>query len=226
VATVVSIMDRPGWDNRTDNIVVVEPERRVVTWVPRDLWSPLVQHRINAAFKRGGHATLRAALAEHGIPVEHGLCLTRAAVEVALSEVTVSVPVEKRLAFWYPLEPLVPIQCGRKRIEFEPPTEVLTGERLHQWMGARYAAAPDVDGMDFGRIRRQQVLLRRLLEDGFDFASTLADSSRFSITGAGALDELRQVRTDWRFDVLTGLVPEVIDELAVLVPRGTSEDEA
>jgi hypothetical protein len=73
--------------------------------------------------------------------------------------------------------------------------------------------------MDFGRIRRQQVLLRRLLEDGFDFGRALAVPSLVSITGDGAIDDLRQVRAAWPFGMLTGFEPEVIGNRSVLVRR-------
>jgi hypothetical protein len=38
MATVVSVMDRPSFEARADNIAIVDPWERTLTWVPRDLW--------------------------------------------------------------------------------------------------------------------------------------------------------------------------------------------
>ena len=57
----------------------------------------------------------------------------------------------------------------------------------------------------------------RLLEDGFDFTRALANPQFVSSTGASALDELREVRGDWRYEVMDDVVPEKIDGMAVLV---------
>ena len=34
MSTVVAVMDRPGWYQNTDTIVVVRPRRRELVWVP------------------------------------------------------------------------------------------------------------------------------------------------------------------------------------------------
>ena len=44
--------------------------------MPRDLWCEDLGDRINRAYELGGHAGLKAALAEHGIDAEHGLVLS------------------------------------------------------------------------------------------------------------------------------------------------------
>jgi hypothetical protein len=215
MATVVSIMDRSEWTARTDNVVVVDAQQASLTWIPRDLWSPTVHNRINVAFKRGGHQLLCAALVEQGVPAADSLCVLRDAVTEALRETTVIVPVEEHLRFWYPAAPELEIEDGRKLVEFFPPAEVLSGERIHQWIGARYAVTGP--SSDLFRIARQQVLVRRLLEDGFDFTRALADPQSVSSTGASALDELREVRSDWRYEVVDDVVPEMIDGMSVLV---------
>jgi hypothetical protein len=217
VATVVSIMDRSEWSARTDNIVVVDPQCQTLTWIPRDLWSPTLHNRINLAFQRGGHSMLCAALVEQGVPATESLCLLRDAVAAALRETSVVVPVEERLRFWYPMAPDLEIEDGRKLVEFCPPAEELSGERIHQWLGARYAV--EGPSSDLFRIARQQVLVRRLLEDGFDFSRALTDPQLVSSTGAAALHELREARGDWRFEVMDDVVPDTIDGMAVLVRR-------
>ena len=157
---MVTVMDRSGWSANTDNIVVVDPAERRLLWVPRDLWCEGVGDRINTAFGRGGHACLIEALAEHDIGVEHSVCLAREAVEHALDDVQVTVPVAEDLEFWYPLAPREAIEDGRKVVRFRAPAETLEGERVHQWIGARMRV--DGPSTDFDRIGRQQVLVRCL----------------------------------------------------------------
>jgi anionic cell wall polymer biosynthesis LytR-Cps2A-Psr (LCP) family protein len=217
VATVVSVMDRSSWTANTDNIVVVDARRRLLTWIPRDLWSPMLGDRINTAFLHGGHAALLAALVEQGEAVDEGLCLLRDAVGIALRDVVVRVPVDEPFQYWYPMEPERAIEDGRKLVEFNPPSEMLSGERIHQWLGARYALGRG--GSDFYRIRRQQVFVRRLIEDGFDFTRAIANPDLFSMTGAAAREELRQVKADWRQTIMDDVVDEKINGKAVLVRR-------
>jgi hypothetical protein len=39
----------------TDIVVVAEPERKLLRWIPRDLWCARLGDRINAAFRHGRH---------------------------------------------------------------------------------------------------------------------------------------------------------------------------
>src|SRR5438093_7233501 len=171
MGTVVAIMDGPGWTSRTDNIVIVDPAAEQLRWVPRDLWCDSLHNRINVAFARSGHEGVMAALAENDFAVQHSLCLARVAVERALADVDVVVPVERALSYWYPLHPQARIEDGKKVVRFDPPAERLRGERVHQWIGARYAV--DRPASDFERLARQQVLVRRLLEEGYPFDRAL-----------------------------------------------------
>ena len=199
MATVVTVMDRDGFDQRTDNIVVVQPRRRRLLWVPRDVWSDVAGDRINTAYARGGHAGLREALAGLGISVDHGLCVPRSTVEAALADLTVTVPVEEPMHLWYPMAPRTAIEDGRKPVDFLPPREELTGERIHQWLGARYGRDASTRSSDLDRIGRQQVLVRALLRDHFDFARVLRGPVEPSLSGPGAIDDLRRVRAWWSF---------------------------
>jgi hypothetical protein len=221
MSTVVSIMDRAEWDANTDNIVVADPDRSTLTWVPRDLWSERFRNRINTAFARQGHSGLIDALMDQGIAADHSLCLRREAPERALDGFSVTVPVSERLEFWYPLHPTQPIEEGRTMVTFEPPEARLAGERIHQWLGARYERADDRKPLlfkaDFARIRRQQVLVRRLLEDGFDFASVLEDPELVSASGPEAAAELSRVDSSWRFSLVEDVISTVQDEMMVLV---------
>jgi hypothetical protein len=205
----VAVMDRFGFDANTDNLVLVEPERSRLTWIPRDLWCDAVPGRINRAFRRGGHDLLVAGLQEHGFHAATSLVLSREATEAALADVVVVVPVPCRMAFSYPLTPRARIEDGSKEVVFNPPAEVLRGERIHQWMGAR--------DTDLHRIERQKILLRRLLERRFDFRQVLAQRDWYRLVGDEDLADLAQVRPTWSFETLSGLTPATIDGQMVLV---------
>lgn len=218
MATAVGIMDREGWEHNTDILVVVRPAAREVVWVPRDLYCACLDHRVNTAFKKGGHALLQTALRERGLPVEHSVCVLRSVVERALRDCRVTVPVTQAQEFAYPLAPQKPIEEGRKVVRFEPPEEILVGERFHQWLGARVPVEGDYDATsDLVRLVRQQTLLRRLLEERFAFGALGPEG--IDASAPGALDELRLVRADWRFATLPDLVPASLRGMHLLVER-------
>jgi len=212
MATVVGIMDEPRWDANTDVIVVADPRTRRLLWVPRDLWCNALGARVNSAFARGGHGRLIGALAELGVEVQHAVCVRRDASERTLADVTVTVPVPRRIVLWYPLAPLRRIEDGRKQVIFEPPAESLSGERIHQWVGARHPES------DLDRIRRQQVLLRSLLERSFNFATAVRGEG-VSVSNPRALEELQQIDASWHFETYSPLTPSVVDGAQVLLPR-------
>jgi hypothetical protein len=81
MSTIVGIMDRPGFQANTDNLVLVDAAERRLTWIPRDLWCETIRARVNRAFSRGGHELLAAALDQHGFRVGNGLILSREATE-------------------------------------------------------------------------------------------------------------------------------------------------
>jgi hypothetical protein len=213
-------MDRDEWGANTDNIVVVEADRQRLLWVPRDLWCPSLGIRVNKAYARGGHTGLLAALAEQGVTAQHSLCLRRAAAERALAGIEVAVPVDERLDLVYPLAPTTRIQDGRKVVTFRPPVERLSGERVHQWIGARRSLSGA--GGDLARIRRQQVLVRRVLEEGCDLSPAFADPDLVRASGPAALAEVAAVRADWRFEAIDDVAPRTIAGCEVLVRRRRS----
>jgi hypothetical protein len=221
VATVVAVMDGPTWAHNTDVIVVADPSRHRLLWVPRDVWCAGLGHRVNKAFALGGHEGLRAALAEHEIEAQHSICLRPDGIRPALEGVSIKLPVRERMEFWYPLSPGASIEDGRKPIAFEPPVEELGGERIHQWVGARYRRGPEPPGWrpDLDRIRRQQELIAVMLGDGFDFGRFLAPGLPVSISGEDARDDLAQVRWDWAFMTLADVEPAEIDGRAVLIRK-------
>jgi hypothetical protein len=221
MATVVSVMDRASFKANTDNIVVVDPGECRLTSVPRDLWCEGLRDRINTSFARGGHEGIIAALAEHRIEVQHSICLSREAVERGLEGATVMMPVRERLEFWYPLHPKSKIERGRKRVVFQPPVERLSGERIHQWLGARYRVGRA--GSDLLRIERQQELLAVMLAAGFDFRRFLGSPNAVLISGPGAIGDLSRVRPGWRFETVGGLVPATLEGKEVLLPGPRAE---
>jgi hypothetical protein len=159
------------------------------------------------------------ALAEHGIAAEHTIVLGREAAERCLAPVRATVPLERRQEFWYPARAGRPIEEGRRRVRFDRPAVTLAGERVHEWIGARYRVSGA--GSDLDRIRRQQALLEVLLAEGFDFSGALAVEGAVRISGPGALAELREVRADWAMEALGGLEDALIDGKQVLLrPRG------
>lgn len=211
VATAcVAIMDEDSWTSNTDVLVVVDARRRRLTWVPRDLWSELVGNRVNAAFAVG---QLLPALADLGFRCESLLCLRRGATIAALSPVSIDVPVTRPLDFWYPLEPMGRIQNGRKLVSFRPPSERLSGERLHQWIGARYAVTGA--GSDLHRLARQAILVRSLLRQGADFSAVLANPDLVTVEG-DPLHVLSQVRAGWQMRVFDRVRDETIGKRMVL----------
>jgi hypothetical protein len=210
-------MDRESWTARTDNIVVVDPRRRRLLWIPRDLWSDAVQDRINEAYGRGGHELLQSALRELGVAVEGSVVLLRSAVEHALSNLRITVPLDRPRRYWYPLEPQLRLQDGAKLVVFEPPQEMLAGERIHQWIGARKSAdTPPPRLPDFDRIERQQILVRRVLEEGLDFSGALRDPARVAVSDPSALEPLGMVRADWSFRTYDSVEPVTLGGKMVL----------
>jgi len=213
MSTIVAVMDRPGFQANTDILVLVQPGVQRLLWVPRDLWCETLQDRINEAYKAGGPGLLGRALHEHGLQADHSLCLTRTATEAALEGIEVTVPVPARMEFSYPLTPASRIEDGSKQVTFIPPAEVLRGERIHQWIGAR-------GGSDLHRIERQKVFLRRLLEIRFDFDRVMRSPEEYQLSGPEALEDLNLVRQDWAFETLSPIVPQEIAGKKVLVrPR-------
>ena len=216
-AVVVAILDRDNWDANTDIIVVADVSSRRLTWVPRDLWSPLISDRVNAAFAIGGGRLLLDALAGLGFAAQSAICLRRGASEAALADASVRVPIREPLDFWYPLTPTSRLEDGRQQVCFRPPGETLSGARLHQWIGARTMV--NGQGTDFHRMRRQIVFLRALIAQGFDFRLALKDPELVRITGEDPLPLLARVTAGWRMQVNDWVDDAVIDSKMVLVPR-------
>jgi len=217
MTTVVGVLDQDSWSARVDNIVIADPITKSLTWVPRDLWCPPLCDRVNEAFAFAGLPGLLCALRYFGIQCEYGLVLRRGATERAAAAISVEVPIDEHIDFLYPLVPTRPIEEGHKLIHFDPPSERLEGERIHQWIGARLAQ--ERKSSDLERIRRQQVFLRALLQQSFDFKSLITDPKLVRMSDKGALTELAMVDSSWRMEAVTDVRYERVDGKSVLVKR-------
>jgi hypothetical protein len=208
MSVAVGVMDAPEMGANTDVLVVASAKAKLLLWIPRDLWCEGIRNRVNKAFALGRHEKLARALAGHGIEIDASLILDRRASERVLAGVSAEVPIAERLEFWYPEE-------GVERIAFEPPAERLEGERVHQWIGARYVVGGEAP--DLPRLVRQQTLLAVLLEQGYDFSAALEVPDQAAISGP-ALDELRRVDSSFTMATFaTSAVGRVIDGKDVLV---------
>lgn len=219
-AVVVTVMDRDRWDANTDNIVVVDPGSRLLTWVPRDLWSTAIGDRVNRAWALGGFDLLRRALAEHGLDVDAAVCVRRGAIAALLEQLTVTVSVDRPLTFLYPVEPERPIEEGSVLVTFHPPREILCGARIHQWLGAR--SVPSGGGSDLDRIRRQQTFVREVLRAGDDVSGALADPTLAEVSDPSALRTLATVTEGWTMTTIDDVIARSIDGKDVLVRRTTA----
>lgn len=217
MSTIVGVMDEDDWRARTDNLVRIDPATYELMWIPRDLWCDGLRDRINLAYASGGAGTLLEALSEHGFRTDYVICVRRGATESFLRSVSVTVPVDERVEYWYPKHPGRPLEEAKRRIVFEPPEERLHGIRLHEWMGARKPVHGG--GSDLHRIARQQVLVRRLLEDGTDFSPILEDPDRIMVSDPRALTEMARVDATWQFSVFDDVAARTIDGKMVLVSR-------
>jgi hypothetical protein len=159
---------------------------------------------------------LLACLADYGIRAKHVVCIRREATERALEGAAVTVRVDDPVRCWYPLEPTQPIEDGRKLVAFDPPCEVLSGERIHQWIGARYGAG--TIATDIHRIERQKMFVASLLRDGFEFGRVLAAGPDLvRVSDPRALQEISRVKASWTQETVGDLVPRMLEGKDVFV---------
>lgn len=218
MATVVGVMDERSLGGRTDVIVVSDPKRKHLLWVPRDLWCEGLGDRVNRAFELRGHEGLKAALAEHGVVADHGLVLSRAATERVIAGLDVMMPIAKSFSLTVPEVPGGHIREAKREVSFDPPATRLHGVLVHDWLSGRYSSDPAEAG-DLGRIRRQQLMLVVLLGERADLSGVLENAEEFGVTSEAALGELTEVRADWTIETFGPLTPRRIDGKEVLTRR-------
>jgi len=162
---IIAVMDRNNWKARTDIIVFINPIKKLLKWIPRDLYSETIKNRINLAYAFGGQELLLKCLNELKIHAKYCICVLPECFEENIKHInTIRIPVSKPMSFYYPLHRHKEIEKGKRIINFNPPSEILSGDRFHEWIGARYQVKTDIAYPDFDRIKRQQLLLKELLK--------------------------------------------------------------
>ena len=213
---VVGILDQCG---NTDNIVFVNTLERTLTWIPRDLYSFYIQDRVNAAYARGGHLLLVEVLKKLGFAANFSACVSNRMSRELLNNYKITVPVECLADYFYPIIPFEPIEAGKKIVSFRPPFETLEGERIHQFLGARFRVNDSdyVDLPDFERCSRQMLFLKQMLIEKFDFSFFL-DKDIFS--DPKAIEFLSLVDANYEFKLYKNCRPVTMNKKSVLVIRG------
>lgn len=212
---LIGILD----DHRnTDIIIVLDPMMKKLTWIPRDVFSYRINHRINAAFSHGGHRCFIDAVKRLGFDkISHSVCIPMDTCKKVFSGIELYVDIPKEIEYYYPIKLFEPIENGHKIIRFEPPGESLKGERIHQFLGARIQVDPSKHTLfgDFERIERQQVFFKSLIREGFNFQNFC--SHELYVFGNNLMkffDTLDPTYRTERFDV--GLYPSRINKMLVL----------
>ena len=192
-------MDRNSWSARTDVIIIINPILKKITWIPRDIYIKLINTRINCAFSKGQHELLIKCLKEININVKYSLCLLPDIIELFLNEINeikINIPITRE--YYYPLNRLDEIEKGKKIISFNYPCEILSGERLHQWIGARYAVKPyGIIGTDLDRINRQQVLIKEILKNNLKFNINNLNKNNSSGLNDNIINIIKTINNTW-----------------------------
>jgi hypothetical protein len=121
------------------------------------------------------------------------------------------------MKFWYPLHPTRPIEEGKKSIVFNPPGESLSGEKIHQWIGARITF--DKGNSDLIRIERHITFLRCLLEQNFDFTRLITNKEYFSTYRSSVFEDLMQVIANWKLEILGPVEHKKIGKMLVVIKK-------
>ncbi len=101
------------------------------------------------------------------------------------------------MSYHYPLHRHRPIEDGSKIIHFNPPFENLSGDRIHEWIGARSNITPIETYPDFDRILRQQILLKELLNMNISYVYSANNAK--GITDE-VLELLKSVDYSWNIE--------------------------
>ncbi len=218
---VIAVMDRNGWTERTDVIIVVNTTNKTIEWIPRDMYVDLIENRLNTAYKMGGSDYLIKCLEEINIHVDYCLCLLPSFIEKVFKIIdSIKVPVKNNLLFKYPLHRHQPIEDGERLVEFKAPYEILSGDRFHEWIGARFEINPIKSSYpDFNRSRRQQLLLNEILKkkDIFDFTSLIHSKDANGMNDE-IIEILRNIDESWTLVEIkeSQYMPAIINGMSVL----------
>ncbi len=227
---VIAVMDRNEWTANTDIIVIVVPSQKKLIWIPRDFYCETINNRINRAFCKGRSSLLLKCINTIGFNfnIEHCVCLLPTAIEKFIKQIgSIEVPVEIKREFKYPLHRHKPIEEGFRVITFNEPSEILSGDRFHEWIGARYAVNPKgLIGSDFDRIFRQQILIKELLNknvnlniiDG-EIIKNINDINDIRGLDTQIIQILKTIDNTWSSSTLQNLVNTRINNKIVLVVK-------
>lgn len=159
-------------DKNTDVIIHINYKSKTMTWIPRDLYSHRILHKINSAYRYGGNLLFKKCVEDLGFgSIIDCICIPIKSCRKVFSSLEVYVEIQEQADYYYPIRIGRPIEEGRKIISFSPPGELLKGERIHQFLGARtrVKSTDYTDLPDFERIKRQQSFMRALIRDKFKF---------------------------------------------------------
>lgn len=197
---IFAVMDRNSFKARTDIIILFDFDSKKIKWIPRDLYSPLLNNRINRAYAKGGEELLLNCLKELNINADYVVCVLPDCFEENIKIIdNINVPVEKKMSYYYPLNRHVPIEEGKKIIDFDPPFEKLQDDRFHEWIGARYNITPIKTYPDFDRIERQQILLSELLKKNINYVYSEKNAKGIN---EDVLRLFKTINSDWKMDKL------------------------
>ena len=147
------------------------------------------------------------------------ICIPIVTCREVLSTIKVYVPIQDYAEYYYPAILGQALETAKKTISFTPPGELLQGERIHQFIGARtrtnsadYKNLPDLE-----RIARQQIFMQALVKDKFDFSIFLNYSI---IIQASQLARFKTViQTNYQYCLFNpGLKMTRIDNKLILLP--------
>ena len=211
---MVGVQDQDG---NTDNIILVNTTAKTLTWIPRDLFSFYLRDRVNRAFDVGGHPLFLNVLKHLGFPADYSVCVSNEAIREVLCDYEITVPVKHSADYYYPLKAFEPIENGQKIVSFSPPFETLIGERIHQFLGARYRINTNecIDLPDFERIARQMVFAKQRLIEKFDFTVFL--TRKIFVSDPKAINYLAQVNAEYQCNLYRKCRPFIINRSAVLI---------
>ena len=217
---ILGVMDRNSWDDRTDILILINPEKKIIEWIPRDLYSSIINDRINLAYAKGKGELLLKCLNDLNIFAKYCICVLPLCFDENIKKIdNIDVEVTNNMSFYYPLHRHEEIEKGKKIINFNSPFENLKGDRFHEWIGARYRINNDSKFKpypDFDRIRRQQILLKCLLKIKYNFIY-----SEDNVKGINdeVLILLKKMDNTWLIKEITenDYVPKTIDNKSVLV---------
>jgi anionic cell wall polymer biosynthesis LytR-Cps2A-Psr (LCP) family protein len=215
---VITIMDRNEWTSNTDIIILVNPSKKELTWIPRDMYVKEIDHRINAAYRMGRDKLLFESLKSINYDASYNLCILPNAINDFFNQIEeIKVPVDFDRSFFYPLHRHQPIENGKKIIEFKAPFETLKGDRFHEWIGARYGAVPNAKySSDFDRIRRQQTLVKEILKTKKNSIKSYDETSIKGLNNE-IIEVLQNIDDSWTFKMTGKIVCTRINNKSVVV---------